>query len=62
MIAREPAGETLVNLRESHEFLLRGDVFTEDFLKTWMDYKYDREIIPMQQRPAPYEFYLYYDL
>jgi glutamine synthetase len=54
--------EALVNLRDSHEFLLRGDVFTEDFLKTWMEYKYDREIIPMQQRPAPYEFYLYYDL
>lgn len=54
--------EALDNLRKSHEFLLRGDVFTEDFLTTWLDYKYEREIIPMQQRPSPYEFYLYYDL
>ena len=54
--------EALVNLRKSHEFLLRGDVFSEDMLNTWLEYKYDREIIPMQQRPAPYEFYLYYDL
>lgn len=50
------------NLRNSHEFLLKGDVFDKDFLETWLDYKYDREIIPMQQRPSPYEFYLYYDL
>jgi glutamine synthetase len=54
--------EALVTLTKSHEFLLRGDVFSEDFLRTWIEYKYDREIIPMQQRPAPYEFYLYYDL
>jgi glutamine synthetase len=54
--------ESLVNLRNNHEFLLRGDVFSEDMLNTWLDYKYEREIIPMQQRPAPYEFYLYYDL
>ncbi len=54
--------EALVNLRTNHEFLLRGDVFSRDMLHTWMDYKYDKEIIPMQQRPSPYEFYLYYDL
>lgn len=54
--------EALVNLRNNHEFLLRGDVFDKDFLENWLDYKYDREIIPMQQRPSPYEFYLYYDL
>lgn len=54
--------EALENLKKSHEFLLRGDVFSSDFLSTWLEYKYDREIIPMQQRPSPYEFYLYYDL
>jgi glutamine synthetase len=54
--------EALINLRNSHEFLLRGDVFSQDLIDTWLEYKYDREIIPMQQRPAPYEFYLYYDL
>lgn len=54
--------EALENMRRNHEFLLRGDVISEDMLHTWLDYKYEREIIPMQQRPAPYEFYLYYDL
>lgn len=54
--------EALINLRKDHEFLLRGDVFSKDMIDTWLEYKYDREIIPMQQRPTPYEFYLYYDL
>ena len=54
--------EALENLKHDHEFLLRGDVFSKDFLHTWLEYKYEREIIPMQQRPTPYEFYLYYDL
>jgi glutamine synthetase len=54
--------KALEHLREGGEFLKRGDVFTQDLLDTWIDYKYDREVIPMQQRPTPYEFYLYYDL
>lgn len=54
--------EALENLTKSHEFLLKGDVFSKDLIQTWIEYKYEREIIPMQQRPSPYEFYLYYDL
>lgn len=53
--------EALVNLRTNHEYLLRGEVFSRDLIQTWLDYKYDKEIIPSQQRPTPYEFYLYYD-
>lgn len=52
----------LDNLREGGAFLRKGDVFSEDFVTTWLDYKYEREVIPMQQRPSPYEFYLYFDL
>jgi glutamine synthetase len=54
--------ETLENLQKNSDFLLRGDVFSGDFIETWVNYKMDREIIPLQQRPVPYEFYLYYDL
>ncbi len=54
--------ESLSNLEKGSEFLLRGDVFSRDFIETWIGYKMEREIIPLQQRPAPYEFYLYYDL
>ncbi len=52
----------LNNLRENSDFLKRGDVFTSDLIDTWLDYKYEKEVIPMQQRPTPYEFYLYFDL
>lgn len=54
--------ESLANMAHDQEFLLRGDVFSTDFIDTWLNYKYEREIIPMQQRPTPYEFYLYFDL
>jgi glutamine synthetase len=54
--------EALEALKKDHEFLLKGDVFGKDFVGTWAAYKYDRELIPMQQRPAPYEFYLYFDM
>jgi glutamine synthetase len=54
--------ESLEALRHDHEFLLKGDVFGRDFLDNWLQYKWDRELIPMQQRPSPYEFYLYFDM
>jgi glutamine synthetase len=49
-------------LKDGSSFLRKGDVFTEDLIETWIDYKYTREIIPMQQRPTPYEFFLYFDM
>jgi glutamine synthetase len=48
-------------LENDHEFLLRGDVFSEDVIDTWIEYKKEKEIAPMQLRPHPYEFLLYYD-
>lgn len=53
--------KALENLREGSAFLKKGDVFSADFLETWMDYKYSKEVIPLQQRPTPYEFFLYFD-
>ncbi len=54
--------EALKEIEKDHEFLLKGDVFTEDFLKTWIDYKRHREVEEMALRPHPYEFALYYDI
>ncbi len=54
--------EVLNALEEDNEFLLRGDVFTEDLLRTWIEYKRKREVEPIRLRPHPYEFYLYYDI
>ena len=49
-------------LRQDHDFLLRGDVFTEDVIDTWIWYKTEREVQALRRRPHPYEFALYYDV
>lgn len=54
--------DALAALRQDHEFLLRGDVFTEDVIDTWVWYKTTNEVEAIRQRPHPYEFALYYDI
>lgn len=54
--------ETLAALEADYEFLLAGDVFTEDVIETWLYYKRTREVDNVRIRPHPYEFYLYYDI
>ena len=49
-------------LRQDQEFLLRGDVFTEDVIDTWIWYKQTHEVEAIRQRPHPFEFALYYDI
>lgn len=49
-------------LRKDQEYLLKGDVFTEDVIQTWIDYKLTREVAEVQIRPHPHEFSLYYDI
>ena len=53
--------EALAALEEDHDFLLKGDVFTQDVIDQWIDYKREKEITPMRLRPHPLEFHLYYD-
>src|SRR5665647_1872796 len=47
-------------LEADHDFLLAGNVFTPELIETWIDYKREREIKPLAQRPHPFEFELYY--
>ncbi|GAB6164513.1 type I glutamate--ammonia ligase [Thermostilla marina] len=54
--------EALKALRGDHEFLLRGDVFTEDVIDTWIWYKMENEVNALKLRPHPYEFCLYADM
>jgi glutamine synthetase len=49
-------------LEADHEFLLKGDVFTQDVIDTWIAYKRAAEIDPVRLRPHPWEFALYYDV
>lgn len=62
-IPRTPGSlaEALDQLEADHEFLLRGDVFTQDVINTWIDWKRRNEVEPVSVRPHPYEFELYYD-
>ena len=54
--------EALAALRDDHEFLLQGGVFTEDLIEAWIEYKTVHEVDPVRLRPHPYEFHLYYDM
>jgi len=54
--------EALVALEEDHDYLLKGDVFTQDVIDMWVSYKREVEIDPIRMRPKPMEFYLYYDV
>jgi len=53
--------QSLQALEEDHEFLLKGDVFTQDLIDTWIEYKRENEIDPLRLRPHPLEFEMYYD-
>ncbi len=54
--------ESLMALEKDHEFLLKGDVFTEDVIETWIEYKMENEVQAIDLRPHPWEFALYYDI
>ena len=60
-VPRRPglAGRGADALEKDHEFLLQGDVFTEDVIETWIGYKRETEVDPLALRPHPYEFALY---
>ncbi|HOX04567.1 MAG TPA: type I glutamate--ammonia ligase [Candidatus Paceibacterota bacterium] len=53
-------GESLDCLEKDHEFLLKGDVFSLDFLEMWVSTK-RKEHDALRLRPHPYEMHLYYD-
>ncbi|MCX7875282.1 MAG: type I glutamate--ammonia ligase [Melioribacteraceae bacterium] len=58
----ESLGHALKALSEDHEFLLKGNVFTEDVINTWINYKMSKEVKPAALRPTPFEFEQYFDV
>jgi len=54
--------QALSALKEDQQFLLKGDVFTQDAIDMWIEYKTKNEINDIKLRPHPHEFYLYYDI
>jgi len=53
--------EAIKALEKDHQFLLKGDVFTEDFIEMWISSK-RKEHDAIRLRPHPYEFFMYYDV
>jgi glutamine synthetase len=53
--------EAVDALEADHAFLTKGDVFSEDLIRTWIDWKRENEVDPVRLRPHPMEFGLYYD-
>jgi glutamine synthetase len=54
--------DALDALQRDHAFLVKGDVFTEELLRTYVNYKRSKEVDAIRLRPHPYEFALYYDV
>ncbi len=54
--------EAIEALKNDHEFLLKGDVFTQDAIDMWIEYKTENEINEIRLRPHPHEFFLYFDI
>ena len=54
-------GEALDALEADNEFLPKGGVFTEELIRTWIDYKRENEVDVVRLRPHPAEFSLYFD-
>ncbi len=54
--------EALDALENNYEFLLKGEVFTEDAIQTWLEYKRTNECQQVAIRPHPHEFELYFDI
>ena len=54
--------EALAALQDDKEFLLKGDVFTQDAIDMWTEYKTENEVNEVKLRPHPHEFFLYYDI
>ncbi|WP_237236862.1 type I glutamate--ammonia ligase [Rothia nasimurium] len=61
-IKKAPANleEALAALEADHDFLLAGDVFTEDLIEAWISYKRSNELEPLSLIPHPLEYQLYY--
>jgi len=53
--------KALEALEADHAFLMKGNVFTGELIRTWIEYKREAEVDPVRIRPHPYEIYLYYD-
>lgn len=53
--------DALDALKEDHDYLLAGGVFSPELIESWINEKY-KEIVAVRNRPHPFEMNLYYGL
>ena len=53
--------EAIGNLETDHAFLLKGDVFSRDFIDSYMELKWE-EVWAFEHTPHPIEFQMYYSV
>ncbi len=53
--------EALDSLRADHEFLLKGDVFSKEFIESYIELKFE-EVHRFEHTPHPVEFQMYYSV
>ncbi len=53
--------EALESLSADMDFLMAGDVFTQDMLEGYIDLKWD-EVYAFEHTPHPIEFQMYYSV
>jgi len=63
-IHKLPGGldEALDALRQDHDFLLQGQVFSPELIELWIKTKLETEYYQVRNRPHPYEIGLYFDV
>ena len=53
--------EALDSLQKDHDFLLKGDVFSKDFIEGYCELKWE-EVYKFEHTPHPIEFQMYYSV
>lgn len=53
--------EALAALKADHEFLLRGGVFSKDWIDSYIAFK-EEDVRRIRMAPHPLEFEMYYSL
>jgi len=56
-----PCAEALDSLKADHEFLKKGNVFSADFIDSYIDLKME-EVYAFEHTPHPVEFKMYYSV
>ncbi len=54
--------KVLQALEADHQFLLKGGVFTQDLIDTYIEYKTEEEFYTVNNQPHPMEYHLYFDI